>query len=262
MQKMSMNKFCMILTVCTLLLVKNEAHSQEVISDASLDFPVNSAQINPDYADNTCKLHKIGPVTHYIATGPAQSPQPSVNTTNDAWTRRILVKSNAIGWALLVSNAAIEIDLTRHWSFTLPIYYSACNYFTSKLKFRTFTIQPEARYWLTPDNEGWFGGVHFGMGYYNIALGGDYRTQDHDRNSPAVGGGVAVGYRMPLGKSRHWKLEFSLGGGVYATHYDKFRNEPNGKLVKTDRKAWVGIDQAAVSFAYTFDLKKKKGGNR
>ena len=118
-------------------------------------------------------------------------------------------------------------------------------------------MQPEIRYWLS-DNDGWFVGAHFGMAYYNFALNGDYRIQDHNCSTPAFGGGLGVGYRMPISKSKRWKMEFSLGGGIYDLYYDKFRNEHNGLLVESIKKTFFGIDQVAVSFSYMFDFKKKR----
>lgn len=178
------------------------------------------------------------------------------------WSRNFYLKTNAIGWALAVSNVAAEIDLVKHWSFTLPIYWSSWDYFKRTLKFRTFTIQPEVRYWFAEDNAGWFVGAHMGLGWFNNATDGTYRTQDHNGSSPALGGGVAAGYRMPICRNGRWMLEFSLGAGVYSAHYDRFVNEPNGQLVDTHKKTWFGIDQAAVSVVYRFNLNKQKGGQR
>ena len=171
------------------------------------------------------------------------------------WTRHLYLKTNSIGLGMLIANAAVEIDLSPHWSFTLPIYYSAWNYTSQTIKFRTFTVQPEIRYWFTK-NDGWFIGAHLGMAYYNIAWDNDYRIQDYNRSTPALGGGLGIGYRIPI--SKRWKMEFSLGGGVYDLHYDKFHNEHNGLLVESVKKTFFGIDQVAVSFSYKFDLKKKK----
>ena len=42
---------------------------------------------------------------------------------------------------MFMSNVAVEVDITRHISFTLPIYYSALDYFSRELKFRTFAVQ-------------------------------------------------------------------------------------------------------------------------
>lgn len=174
------------------------------------------------------------------------------------------MKTNAIGLGMAIANVAAEVDLAKHWSFTLPVYYSAWDYFKSTIKFRTFALQPEFRYWLSEENDGFFGGVHFGLAYYNFAFDGDYRYQDHNRETPAIGGGVSIGYRLPISKNNRWKVEFSLGAGVYSRHYDKFHNTPrtkDGLMIESIKKTYWGIDQAAVSFSYSFDL-KKKGGKR
>lgn len=180
------------------------------------------------------------------------------------WTPHLYLKTNAVGLALAMANFAIEIDLAKHWSFNLPIYYSAWNYFKSTIKYRTLAIQPELRYWFSEENDGFFTGAHFGYAYYNFAFDGDYRFQDHNRETPAIGGGINVGYRLPISKNQRWKMEFSVGGGVYPLHYDKFYNTPrtkDGQLIESIKKTYWGIDQATVSLSYTFDL-KKKGGTR
>ena len=193
-------------------------------------------------------------------------PTPSVPLQEpEVWTHRLYLKTNAIGLAMGIANLAIEADVTSHWSFALPVYYSAWDYFKTTIKFRTFAIQPEVRYWLSEDNNGFFGGAHFGLAYYNFAFDGDYRYQDHNRKTPAIGGGVSAGYRMPISKNKRWQVEFSLGAGVYPLHYDKFHNTPvtkDGLMTASIQKTYFGIDQAAVSLAYTLGLKKKKGGKR
>lgn len=188
-----------------------------------------------------------------------ESPQPAEVDTS--WHRRLDIKTNAIGLGMMILNAGVEIDIIPRLSFALPIYYSGINYFTETVKFRTFCVQPELRYWFFKQQHGndrLFLGAHFGMAYYNFALNGDYRIQDHAGRKPALGGGLSVGYRLPLGKEKRWKMEFSLGAGVYALHYDKFFNEHDGKLTKTIKRTFIGLDNAAISVGYTFDVSKKK----
>lgn len=180
----------------------------------------------------------------------------------EVWNRKMYVKTNAIGLGMGISNIALEIDITKHTSFTLPIYYSAWNYFKTTIKFRTLAIQPEFRLWKSPDKEGLYAGAHFGLGYYNFAFNGDYRYQDYNGETPAIGGGLSIGYVVPISDNNRWRIEFSLGAGVYALHYDKFFNTSNtseGMLIESGKKTYWGIDQAAISFSYTIDLKKKKG---
>lgn len=178
----------------------------------------------------------------------------------EEWNSKLYLKTNVIAWGMAIANVAAEIDLARHWSFTLPFYYSAWDYLKSTFKLRTFALQPELRYWFSDKNDGLFAGAHFGLAYYNLAFAGDYRYQCGDM--PAIGGGVSMGYRMPIGKNNHWRVEFSLGAGAYSLDYDKFNNTPrtkDGLMVGSVEKTWFGIDQAAVSFSYSFNLNRKGG---
>ena len=172
--------------------------------------------------------------------------------------RHLHIATNLPAWGLLLSNATLEIDLARRWSLAVPAYYSALNYFADDVKFRTVTIQPELRYWFRGCESSWYAGAHMGVSYFNVAWGDLFRYQDHNMNTPAIGGGLSVGYRLPLGKSKHWCLDLSLGAGAYAVHYDRFINIPNGFLVDSQKKTYVGIDQAAISFSYMFNLAKYK----
>lgn len=197
---------------------------------------------------------------------PEPEPEPKLveEPIVESPARHIYVKTNLLGWGLLVTNLAVEIDMGNYFSATLPIYYSGWNYFTQTIKFRTFAVQPELRYWPWGNNDGLFAGAHMGLAYYNIATNGDWRYQDHNRETPAIGGGISIGYRMPISKNNRWKMEFSVGAGVYQLHYDKFNNTAetkDGLLVDSNKKTYWGIDQAAVSIVYTFNL-NKKGGNR
>ena len=180
-------------------------------------------------------------------------------TQTDEWTPQIHFKTNTVGLAMLIGNIGAEMDVAQHWSVNFPVYFSAMNYFTSKVKFRTLAFQPELRYWLSDANNGWFAGTHIGLAWFNYAKGGDWRYQDHHRHSPLYGGGLNGGYRKPISKDGRWLMEFSLGCGIYHLNYDIFHNEPNGQLVGSRQRTFYGIDQVAVSFAYRFDWKKKGG---
>ena len=189
---------------------------------------------------------------------PEPEPVPEIITATEGWNRQLHVKTNAIGLAMAIANAGVEVDLAPHWSFTLPVYYSAWDYFKSTIKFRTFAVQPEFRYWFSENNHKFFIGAHFGYAQYNIAVDGNYRYQDHDGKSPALGGGVSVGYRMPISKNDKWHIEFTLGAGAYRLHYDRFYNVNNGKLMDTHKKTYCGVDNAAVNISYRFNLNKRK----
>ena len=179
----------------------------------------------------------------------------------DEWTRKLLLKTNAVGLGIGISNVAVEIDLAKHWSLSVPVYYSAMNYFVPTVKFRTLGTQPEIRFWIKPENQGFFVAAHAAVASYNIAVDGDLRYQDHKGETPAWGGGLNLGYRLPISKDNHWGVEFTLGAGVYSLLYDTFYNVENGKYIDTYKQVYWGLDNVAITFSYAFDL-SKKGGKR
>lgn len=184
----------------------------------------------------------------------------SISFAGQPQGRKLYIKTNAPAWLMLWTNIAFEIDIAPHWSAQLPVYYSGFNYFRRDVKFRTFSFLPEVRWWAGADNTGFFANLHFGCGWYNYAKGGEFRYQDHDRNTPALGGGVGVGYRFHFCSNRRWTMEAAVGCGVYRLDYDIFRNVDNGLIMGREQRTFFGIDQAALSFSYSFGLEKKGGG--
>ena len=177
----------------------------------------------------------------------------------------LAVKTNAVGWGMGLMNVAAEIDIMPHLSVSVPFYYSGgYNYFKSTIKFRGIVLQPQVRYypWLqNGKNGGFYVDAHFGLGWYNFALNGDYRIQDHQGKTPAIGGGLGVGYMHHFKKNPRWGMEFSLGAGVYDVKYDMFYNEANGPYYEYGtHRTWIGLDNVSVGVFYKFDI--RKGGKR
>lgn len=171
------------------------------------------------------------------------------------------LKTNIPAWGMLWMNIAAEYELRPHLTVALSVYHSPYNYFKSTRKFRTLTFMPELRYFPKSDNSGFFVSPHFGIAWYNAAFDGDYRYQDHDGNTPAIGGGISLGYRHQLSHNGRWHFEVSAGFGIYHLDYDLFDNVHNGQVVDRRKRTFYGLDNAALSLIYRFDI-KKKGGNK
>ena len=209
-------------------------------------------------------------VADYVSLPLPPSPTPKIEFIQGEppviYHKHLKLKTNALGWVLAGSNIAVEVDLAKHFSISVPFYYSGgLDYFKETIKFRGIVLQPEFRYYpkLTEamTNGGFFVGAHFGLGWYNFAVNTDYRVQDHEGNRPAFGGGIGLGYNYQFKKNPRWGMEFAIGAGVYDVLYDTFYNENNGPInEKAVRDVWFGIDNVAVSFTYNFDL--KKGGKK
>lgn len=174
-------------------------------------------------------------------------------------TRNMYVKTNLAGLGLLMANLGVEFDLGRYFSISLPVYYSAVNYFKPTLKFRTLATQPELRVWPKTNDSGLFIGAHMGFAYYNFAFDGDWRYQDHAGTTPTLGGGLTLGYRLPISRDKRWYLEFGIGAGVYPLHYDVFHNLENvkdGQLADTQKKTYIGLDNVNIGISYRIPMKK------
>ena len=165
------------------------------------------------------------------------------------------LKTNGLTWLLLEANLALEWELSHHLSISIPVYYTALNWFSPDTKFRVLGTQPELRWWFKADEfDGPFLGAHFTYGIYNVALPTwEYRYQD--ANSPAIGGGLNLGYKIRIRKPwDKFGIEFSVGAGYLDLKYETFINAENGRWVQEAvHKPYWGIDHAAVTFTYRFD---------
>lgn len=165
------------------------------------------------------------PASEPMSVSPMGFPGPEIETEPQSLLttasnvlpekRYLYVKTNVTGLALLQANVGVEFDMGRYLSFYLPISYSALDYFSPTTKFRQFALQPELRVWPLKNQDKLFIGAHLGFAYYNYAFNGDYRYQDRDGKHPTLGGGLSLGYRLPISRNKDWKLEFALGVGVY-----------------------------------------------
>ena len=142
----------------------------------------------------------------------------------------VTVKTNAMALGMLIANAGVELGFGDRFSLHIPFYYSGTNYFSSHTKFRILGTQPEFRYW-TPLLKGCFGGVHLGVASWNFAYNRRWRYQDKDGSTPALGGGVSVGYRMPVagGWSSRWVLDVIA---CIMTSFETSRTEPWWKAAR------------------------------
>ena len=165
-------------------------------------------------------------------------------------SRYVAVKTNLAAWAGTIMNLAADVQVSEHYSVELPVLW--CPWYVSdKHAVKTFTIQPEARYWLSKPGKGHFFGVHAHVGWFNVKWNRD-RYQDTDR--PLLGAGISYGYLLPF--NAHWAGEFTLGAGYANMRYDTYYNIDNGARIDTRTKNYWGITRVGLSVVYRFNLKK------
>ena len=165
-------------------------------------------------------------------------------------SRYVAVKTNLAAWAGTIMNLAADVQVSEHFSVELPVLWCPWHV-SSKHAVKTFTIQPEGRYWLARPGEGHFFGVHAHIGWFNVKWNRD-RYQDTDR--PLLGAGISYGYLLPF--NAHWAGEFTLGAGYANMRYDTYYNIDNGARIDTRTKNYWGITRVGLSVVYRFNLKK------
>ena len=187
-----------------------------------------------------------------ITAQPERQPEQTVKITPEAASssgRYVAVKTNLAAWAGTVVNLAADVQVSEHVSVELPVLW--CPWYVSdKHAVKTFTIQPEGRYWLARPGKGHFFGVHAHIGWFNVKWNRD-RYQDTSR--PLLGAGISYGYLLPLGE--HWAGEFTLGAGYANMKYDTYYNIGNGARIDTRTKNYWGITRVGISVVYRFNLK-------
>lgn len=231
------NAYVVIVTEKSELAKQLDQRVREILTPVALSAPSSFSEIG------------VSP-SSIIPTAVATKPQ-----------HYMYVKTNLVGLALLNANLGVEFDLGNYLSLNVPVSYSAINYFTPTIKFRNFSLQPELRVWPMKNYDGLFIGAHMGFAYYNFAFNGDWRYQDHNGTSPTLGGGLSLGYRLPISKDKNWKLEFAVGAGFYPLHYDVFHNLENvkeGILYETRNGNYIGLDNVAITISYRIPYKKNR----
>ena len=220
---------------------------------------------NEEYYANRLRLDKVSnPLPLAMATMKGEEDRPltrSVVPASPVASPNMYVKTNAVGLALLSANAGVEFDLGRYMSVNIPVYYSAIDYFSPKVKFRNLSTQPELRVWPMTNKKGLYIGAHMGVGFYNFAFNGKNRYQDYAGKTPAIGGGLSLGYRLPISKDKRWNLEFALGAGAYPIRYDVFQNVDDvrdGQLIETSTGTYIGLDNVLLGISYRIPMKKSE----
>lgn len=164
--------------------------------------------------------------------------------------RYVAVKTNLAAWAGTILNVAADVQVGRHWSVELPVLW--CPWYVSdRHAVKTFTIQPEGRYWLAHPGKGHFFGLHAQISWFNVRWDKD-RYQDTGR--PLLGAGISYGYLLPF--NEHWAGEFTLGAGYANMRYDTYYNIDNGARIDTRTKNYWGITRVGISVVYRFNIKK------
>lgn len=170
-------------------------------------------------------------------------------------SRSLALKTNLLFAGALVANLGVELQLLRHWSLDIPVYYSPYD-ITPRRKLRLLATQPELRYWFGEAMRGLYVGAHATVAGFNVAVNDHARYQDPEH--ALWGAGLGLGWATHLDRQRHWGLELNLGAGMARYKYDVFRNMENGPLVRQGSDTWWGPTRAGITVSYQWRWRAKR----
>ena len=120
---------------------------------------------------------------------------------------RFALKTNLLGYAILMPNLELEWKFADRWSVALEGQGAWYARETPHKVYRVATIMPEVRFWVI-DRSRWHGmyvGLFGGAGLYDLCNG----KKGHEGEGGMVG--ASVGYMWPI--SKHLSLDAGIGAG-------------------------------------------------
>lgn len=199
------------------------------------------------------KVHSIARRALFLLVVFLSSPSHSVRGQS------VAVKTNMIPDAVLSPNLGVEMGLSPRW--TVEVIGELNGWTMSHgRRWKHWSVQPGARYWLCDRFLGHFIGVHAHGGQYNMGgfdgrihlLGTDARKlKDSRYQGWFAGAGFSYGYAWAVGA--RWNLEAEIGVGYSYTQYDRFPCADCGtKLASGKSHHYVGPTKAAINIVYLF----------
>lgn len=169
------------------------------------------------------------------------------------FAQKVSVSTNLLNWADLGTiNAEMSYAPGRHITINLQGEYNNWS-FGSVEKGNPFQDRVRGgalgvRWWLWNVFSGWWIGIDGRVQEYN--RGGFFGKKDTEEGF-AYGGGLSVGYSLML--SRHWNLDFGIGGWCGLTQYTTYACPRCGTIVDSGRKFFVmPSSNTQISFVYIF----------
>ncbi len=132
-----------------------------------------------------------------------------------------------------IPNIAVEYyPLHGHFTYGASIDFPWWQHYAKHKYFQVRNYQLEARYYLKSGDvrkvgygkgaafKGWYAQAYAHLGLYGVCF-----DANRGWEGEGVGGGLGIGYVLPLTKKGHWRLEFGAQAGVFWTKYDPYQYE-------------------------------------
>ena len=167
------------------------------------------------------------------------------------------LKNNLLYDAALTPNIGVETRFSQKWTGAVNLGFSPFETGTSSTRrWRHLLVMPEARYWFCEAYSHHFLSANVVYSHYNASRLDlpIYGTKDFRYQGDLVGAGVSYGYAIPIGKNKHWNIEFEIGADLCYTWYDKYNCDHCGGKIGPGHK-WFVLPKAAINLAWILPSK-------
>ncbi len=158
----------------------------------------------------------------------------------------VSLRMNALGWAMVIPNAGVEVALHERWSVLAEVYYSPL-WDTQGFRFKGFMATPEVRYYLGEVFQWHYFGIHGNYAYADRFQVGSMNV----REGNYYGAGVTYGYTWRIGKK--WMYDMFIGLGWWQFKGDIYHQDyPDVKISDNVTENKFGLSRIGATFAYKF----------
>jgi len=188
-----------------------------------------------------------------------KQPEPQVIVSESAAPTKpycFAVRTNLLYDAFLTPTLGVEWRVSRNIGIKVDGSYGYWGDEHGKVQ-KIWLVSPEVR-WYMLESKRFYLGLGANVGEYNIykSMIGSMFPKDTGYQGKLYGGGLTVGYQLPLSKS--FAVDFNLGLGYTHFEYDSFNviNETRVYKERDKAKNFWGPTQAGISLIWTI------GGNK
>lgn len=176
-----------------------------------------------------------------------KTPKPSIAVKTDHLVD-VELKTNLLYWVATSPNLEAEILFKQKWSLNLEYQFAHTDFDKGSKHFRLSNFSPEVRFY--PIAGRLFVGAYYNTGEYN------FKFSDYGYQGAYNGGGVTLGYKLPVTKAIGF--EFSLSGGYSWSDFDQYTFEDGcNRFVRGNGKNYFGPTKAKVSLIWRIGGAKK-----
>jgi len=168
-------------------------------------------------------------------------------------TPNFALKTNVLHDLTTSMNLGLEVKLHRKFTLDLPATLNPWTY--NKLentKFKFFLFQPALRYWNCEAFNGHFFSIHGHYAFFNVGHMPSPPFPEtmnlHRFEGELLGAGISYGYHWLI--SPRWSFEAEIGAGFARLWYDKYPCHTCAKLITSEKKNYLGVTRAGLTFIY------------